>query len=116
MTRYRQGVYIIKINNNSIRRSLKVVKAMRKTKSILILGVILLIACVDYAKEDLVLDSECYYCPETVTLLFPLNNETCEPGELIDDSRAIIKLFWKNRVIPIIMKCPLLICQVENLK
>ena len=26
MTRYRQGVYIIKINNNSIRRSLKVVK------------------------------------------------------------------------------------------
>lgn len=69
---------------------------MRKTKSILILGVILLIACVDYAKEDLVLDSECYYCPETVTLLFPLNNETCEPGELIDDSRAIIKLFWEE--------------------
>lgn len=69
---------------------------MRKIKSILILGVILLIACVDYAKEDLVLDSECYYCPETVTLLFPLNNETCEPGELIDDSRAIIKLLWEE--------------------
>lgn len=69
---------------------------MRKTKSILILGVILLMACVDYAKEDLVLDSECYYCPETVTLLFPSNNETCEPGELIDDSRAIIKLLWEE--------------------
>lgn len=69
---------------------------MRKIKSILILGVILLIACVDYAKEDLVLDSECYYCPETVTLLYPLNNETCEPGELIDDSRAIIKLLWEE--------------------
>ena len=69
---------------------------MRKIKSILILGVILIIACVDYAKEDLVLDSECYYCPETVTLLFPLNNETCEPGELIDDSRAIIKLLWEE--------------------
>ncbi len=53
-------------------------------------------ACVDYAKEDLVLDSECYYCPETVTLLFPSNNETCEPGELIDDSRAIIKLLWEE--------------------
>ncbi len=47
---------------------------MRKTKSILILGVILLMACVDYAKEDLVLDSECYYCPETDTILFPSNN------------------------------------------
>jgi len=69
---------------------------MRKLKNIPILAVILFIACVDYAKEDLVLDSECYYCPEAVTLLFPLNNETCEPGTIIDDSRATLKLLWEE--------------------
>ena len=69
---------------------------MIKLKNILILAVMPFISCVDYANEDLVLDLECYYCPEIVTLLFPLNNETCEPGTIIDDSRATLKLLWEE--------------------
>lgn len=66
-----------------------------KILSALIMGlVMLMVQCVDYTDEVSVAPEDCIYCPEPPTLLYPENNETCEPGVILNDSLAILELQW----------------------
>ena len=67
-----------------------------KRLSVLILSIGLLVGCSNDCPDGLCATEVCPFCPDTAVLLFPENNQACEPGEVLSETRATLTLQWQG--------------------
>ena len=68
---------------------------MRKL-SIYIVGLLtLLISCTNDCVDGLCNTEECPFCPDAAALVYPINNQACEPGAILANNQATVVLEWQ---------------------
>ena len=67
-----------------------------KRLSVLILSIGLLVGCSNDCPDGLCATEACPFCPDAAVLLFPENNQACEPGEVLSDTLAKLTLQWQG--------------------
>ena len=68
---------------------------MRKL-SIYTLGLLtLLISCTNDCPDGYCNTEECPFCPDAAALVYPINNQACEPGAILANNQATVVLEWQ---------------------
>lgn len=67
-----------------------------KRLSVLILSIGLLVGCSNDCPDGLCTTEACPFCPDAAVLLFPENNQACEPGEVLSATQATLTLQWQG--------------------
>ncbi len=67
-----------------------------KRLTILLLLVSLLLGCSNDCPDGLCATEACPFCPDAAVLLFPENNQACEPGEVLSETQATLTLQWQG--------------------
>lgn len=68
---------------------------MRKL-SLYTLGLLaLLISCTKDCPDGYCNTEECPFCPDAAALVYPINNQACEPGAILSDGQAKVVLEWQ---------------------
>ena len=67
-------------------------------KKLLVLIVIALIvsACSNDCPDGLCATEACPFCPDAAVLIYPQNNQACEPGEVLSETEATLILQWQQ--------------------
>ena len=67
-----------------------------KKLSLYTLGLLtLLISCTNDCPDGYCNTEECPFCPDAAALVYPINNQACEPGAILSDNQATVVLEWQ---------------------
>ena len=61
----------------------------------LILVVSLVGACTNNCPDGLCATEACPFCPDVAVLIYPENNQACEPGSIVSETTATVVLEWQ---------------------
>ena len=67
-----------------------------KRVSLYILGLVaLFMSCTSECADGLCNTEECPFCPDAAALVYPINNQACEPGAILGNNQATVVLEWQ---------------------
>lgn len=62
----------------------------------LLLSIPFLISCTNECPNGYCETETCPFCPERAILIYPENNQICEPGQVLSDTQATVTLQWQH--------------------
>ena len=68
---------------------------MRKLINLTLLA-LLFVACTNDCPDGLCDTEVCPFCPDVAVLIYPKNNQACEPGLIISETTATVILEWEH--------------------
>jgi len=67
-----------------------------KRVSLYTLGLVtLLMSCTNDCPDGYCNTEECPFCPDAAALVYPINNQACEPGAILGNNQATVVLEWQ---------------------
>src|SRR5210317_233958 len=68
---------------------------MRKIIGSLFLVFFFAVSCNQECPDGYCNTEECPFCPDAAALVYPINNEACEPGTILANNKATVVLEWQ---------------------
>lgn len=68
---------------------------MRKIIGSLVLVFFCAVSCTQECPDGYCNTEECPFCPDAAALVYPINNEACEPGSILANNQATVVLEWQ---------------------
>jgi len=68
---------------------------MRKIIGSLLIVFFFAVSCNQECPDGYCNTEECPFCPDAAALIYPINNEACEPGTILANNKATVVLEWQ---------------------